>query len=624
MVCAGRVFNGYLAQRPVLWVECRFPELLGVHLTQTLVALHVDAAVGLAVASELRNQAVALVVVPRVDGALALFDLVERRRGDVHVAVLNEVLHVAEEEGEDERFNVAAVHVGVTHDDNLVVAELRHVERALVFFGPDGHPEGRVDVLDFFVVEDLVLHGLLHVEDFSTEGHDGLEHAVAALLGRSACRVTLDQEELAHGGILLGAVGELAGEAASAHDRLALDHFAGLARRVACLGCEDDLLDNGLGVVWVLFEVSLEHVAHGLAHGGADLGVAELGLGLALELGFCNLHTHHGGQSFSEVVPADVKLQLVQHPAAVRVLLQRVGEASAETRQVCSTFVGVDVVDVGKEVLRKRVVVGHGDLHWHAAPLAAYVNHLLDDGLAVAVEIRHEVLQALGAVERLGDEVSFFVGVTLVRHRDGDALVEVREFAHAVGKRVVAVDQGFEDFVVRLEFHGGAALVGGADFAHRVLLLASCVFLLVDLAVAVNFRAEEGGKGVHARHTHTVQTARHLVGVFVKLTPCTNLGHDDLKGADAFLLVHVDGDATAVVRDANSVVLGDGHCDRVAVAGKCFVNGVVDDFVHQVVKSPNAHVADVHRRTHAHVFHALEGLDLTRVISRLPSFLVLF
>ena len=60
---AVRGFNGHLTQRPVLRVERRFPELLGVHLTQTLVTLHVDAAVGLAVASELRNQAVALVVV---------------------------------------------------------------------------------------------------------------------------------------------------------------------------------------------------------------------------------------------------------------------------------------------------------------------------------------------------------------------------------------------------------------------------------------------------------------------------------------------------------------------------------------------------------------------------------
>ena len=104
---------------------------------------------------------------------------------------------MAEQEGEDERFNVAAVHIGVTHDDNLVVAELGEVECTLVFFRSHGHPEGRVDVLDLFVVEDFVVHGLLHIQDLASEGHDGLEHAVASLLGGSACRITLDEEEFA-------------------------------------------------------------------------------------------------------------------------------------------------------------------------------------------------------------------------------------------------------------------------------------------------------------------------------------------------------------------------------------------------------------------------------------------
>ena len=111
------------------------------------------------------------------------------------------------------------------------------------------------------------------------------------LLGGSACRITLDEEEFAQCRVFLRAVGEFAGKPAASHDGLALDHLAGLARRVACLGCEDDLLDNGFRVVGVFLEVGLEHVGHGLADGCADLCVAEFGLGLALELRFCHLHT---------------------------------------------------------------------------------------------------------------------------------------------------------------------------------------------------------------------------------------------------------------------------------------------------------------------------------------------
>ena len=161
---------------------------------------------------------------------------------------------------------------------------------------------------------------------------------------------------------------------------------------MARLGGEDHFLDDGLGIVGILLEVSFEHVAHGLAHRGADFGVAELGLGLALELRLCDFHTHHGRQPFAKIVSTDVKLQFVQHPTAVRIFLQRVGQATTETREVCPAFVRVDVINVRKEVLGERVVVGHGDLDGHAVALATHVDHVLNDGLAVAVEVGHKVL----------------------------------------------------------------------------------------------------------------------------------------------------------------------------------------------------------------------------------------
>ena len=75
---------------------------------------------------------------------------------------------------------LATVHVSIGHDDDLVIAELREVQRHAVLFGADGHAESRVDVADLFALEDLVLHRLLHVEDsyhaaggsLGTRGHD--------------------------------------------------------------------------------------------------------------------------------------------------------------------------------------------------------------------------------------------------------------------------------------------------------------------------------------------------------------------------------------------------------------------------------------------------------------------
>ena len=59
---------------------------------------------------------------------LALLDPVQRRLRDEHVAALDQLLHVPEEERQQQRADVRSVHVGVGHDDDLVVAQLGDVE----------------------------------------------------------------------------------------------------------------------------------------------------------------------------------------------------------------------------------------------------------------------------------------------------------------------------------------------------------------------------------------------------------------------------------------------------------------------------------------------------------------
>ena len=54
----------------------------------------------------------------------ALLDLVERRLRNVDVVALDQLRHVAEEEGQQQRADVRSVHVGVGHEDDLAVADL--------------------------------------------------------------------------------------------------------------------------------------------------------------------------------------------------------------------------------------------------------------------------------------------------------------------------------------------------------------------------------------------------------------------------------------------------------------------------------------------------------------------
>ena len=138
----------------------------------------------------------------------------------------------------------------------------------------------------------------------------------------------------------------------------------------------------------------------------------------------------------------------------------------------------------------------------------------------------------------------------------------------------------------------------------------------MDFAVSVHFCTQVTRKGVYARYPNAVETTGNLVTVFVEFTTGTDFGHDHLKGRDALLFVDADGNATAVVFYANAVGFGDGDVDCVAMPGQRLVNGVVNDLIHQVVQAANAHISNVHGGAHAHVFHALEGLDIGCVVFR--------
>ena len=121
-------------------------------------------------------------LVLEVSPRLSMLRLVERRLRDEQVAAFDEFLHLAVEEGQQERPDVAAVDVGIAHQDDPVIAELGDVK----VVGPHAGAERRDDVPYFLESERLVEPRLLDVEDLALEGQDRLEDSVAPLLGRSA------------------------------------------------------------------------------------------------------------------------------------------------------------------------------------------------------------------------------------------------------------------------------------------------------------------------------------------------------------------------------------------------------------------------------------------------------
>src|SRR5688500_1056423 len=71
----------------------------------------------------------------------------------------------------------------------------------------------------------------------------------------------------------------------------------------------------------------------------------------------------------------------------------------------------------------------------------------------------------------------------------------------------------------------------------------------------------------------------------------------------------------AVVLDGDRIVGVNPHADVVRVTGERFVDRIVDDFVHEMVKTAARRRADVHAGAFTDGFQSLEYLDLACVVT---------
>ena len=113
-----------LEQRPPARVEGRGGEHLGVHLAQPLEPRNLH----LRVRPQAGQDLLLVRVVARPVALLAHLDSIQGRLRDVDVALADQVGHVAEEEGQQERRDVVAVRVGVHQQDDFAVAQAVDVE----------------------------------------------------------------------------------------------------------------------------------------------------------------------------------------------------------------------------------------------------------------------------------------------------------------------------------------------------------------------------------------------------------------------------------------------------------------------------------------------------------------
>src|SRR3989449_3607925 len=595
-----RILNRHLLQDPARGIHGRLPEFIRVHLAQALVAL-----VGNSLVAESLRQFFPLLLRVRIVELLALLDLVQGWLRDVDVAAIEERPHVSEEQGEQERRDVLAIHVRVGHRDDFVIPHFLCVELLA-----DARADRRDERADLLVLQHLIHPGLLDIQDLPAEREDRLELPAASLLRGPPGRRTFHDEQLALRGIPLLAVRQLPGKVESFEQPLPSGQLPRFPCGFSGLGGEDRLPDADFRDLRGLVEEVREFLVHDRLDDSLDLRVSELHLRLTFELRFGDFQAQDRRQAFPDVVALEAFAAL-DVLVVLRILDERPGETRLEAGEVRASLDRVDVVDEREDRFVVAVVVLHR--HFDQGPVG-----FLRETDRVRVQRR---LRAVDPLHVFGDatlELEYVpAAVDLVHDDDPKARVEECELTESRRECVVLELDGLEDFWIRPERDDRSRPFRRSDDLELGGLLSSFEPHPVLLAFSAHADLKRLAQTVDDGESDAVEAAGDAVHLVFELAARVHPRQDKFDTGNAVFRVEVDWNPPAVVGDGHAPVLIQRDLDFLTKAGHGFVDRIVDDFMREVVQAPVVNRPDIHRRPLSDRLEALQNLDLLGVVGGL-------
>ena len=237
---------------------------------------------------------------------------------------------------------MAAVHVGVGHDDDLAVAQVgQHLFRRIQRVGVDA--QGHRHVVHFVVAENLALGHFPGVQHLAAQGQDGLELPLPALLGGAAGGIPFHQEEFVPLDVFRFAIRQLARQHGGAGLFLLLHHLAGL---LAGNGGLDGQVGDLPGFFYMRVEPGVQRVLDPRCHQAQGIPTGQLVLGLALELGVQDAAGEHETHAAPHILRLQAHLAR-QQAVMTDEFLQRFEHPGAQARLMGTAQLGRDEVHVG-------------------------------------------------------------------------------------------------------------------------------------------------------------------------------------------------------------------------------------------------------------------------------------
>ena len=292
------------------------------------------------------------------------------------------------------------------------------------------------------------------------------------------------------------------------------------------------------------------------------------------------------------------------------VRIEHIGQGALEALLVHAAFGRVDVIGEREDVLIVAVVVLQSHLGHGTVPGAGHVDHLIVQHILIGVEIGNKLPDTAFKAHL----VALFPACAQVDGANAQSGIQKRLLPHTGVEHVIVVYRFLKHLRVGLESHSGTGVIRAPNDLHFLDDVAPGKFHLMDFAVAVHLYRQPFAQGVDHAGAHAMQTAGYLISPAAEFSAGMEHGIHHLKGGPPGLRLDIYGNAAAVVCHGDGIALVDLHGNIGAIARQGFVNGVVHDFIDQMMQTAFRRGADIHPRTLTYSLQSFEHLNLGGIV----------
>ena len=330
----------------------------------------------------------------------------------------------------------------------------------------------------------------------------------------------------------------------------------------------------------MLFQIHRQLIADQGIHQRADVGVAQLGLGLSFKLCLRQLHADHGGDALAAVLAADLVVAL-DHAVLHAVSVQHAGQRRLKTGLMHAALRRADIIGKGNDVFVVTVVILQGDLR-RGVPLGAgNVNHFLMKRCLILIEVGH----ILPDTALIAHGVALLTTFALILDGNTQTCVQKCLLAHAGVKNGIVILHRVKHLVIGHKGNGGTGAVRLSHDLHLTDNITAGEGHLIDLPLLVYLYRQPLRQGVDHAGAHAVKAAGHLITAAAELAAGMQHRKHHFQSGTARLGLNVHGNTASVVRHGDGSILIDGNLDLRAVAGQGLIDGVVHDLIYQVMET---------------------------------------